>query len=316
MPSVSIVIRCLNESLHIGRLLDSVLAQTVQDVEIIVVDSGSTDGTLRIVSHYPVNLLSIRPEEFSFGRSLNIGCRAATGEFIAIVSAHVHPQNSHWLENLLSPFDDPDVALVYGKQRGDRTSKYSETQLLATWFPEQSDLRQPGPFCNNANAAIRSELWKRLPYDEELTGLEDMDWAKRARDMGHQVAYVAEAGVVHAHDESAGRIYNRYCREAIALKRVFPEERFSLGDFGRLFLANVLSDYYHAVRDRVLVGNLFGIPAFRLMQSWGAYRGFAQREAITSDLKRTFYYPNSRTNRPPEQEPSDVPAAADDSESR
>ena len=314
MPSVSIVIRSYNEDRYIGRLLDSLTRQTVEDIEIVAVDSGSTDETRAILSRYPVKLLSILPEEFSFGRSLNIGCRAATADILAIVSAHVYPRNSYWLENLLSPFADPQVALAYGKQRGDDTSKYSERQILATWFPEQSNLRQPGPFCNNANAAIRKELWEHLPYNEELTGLEDMDWAKRARDMGHHVAYVAEAEVVHVHRESPRRVYNRYRREAIALKRVFPEERFSLWDFGRLFPANVLSDYYHASRDHLLAGNLLSIPAFRLMQFWGAYRGFAQLRPITSELKRTFYYPSTRANRQHTQDQSEARFTVDDSE--
>jgi len=90
MGSVLVIIRCFNEEQHIGRLLSGILQQTVQDTEIIVVDSGSTDATLSIVVRYPVRTVSVRPEEFSFGRSLNAGCRAAEGEFIIIASAHVY----------------------------------------------------------------------------------------------------------------------------------------------------------------------------------------------------------------------------------
>ncbi|NEQ09520.1 MAG: glycosyltransferase, partial [Moorea sp. SIO4E2] len=66
MPETSIIIRCYNEEQHIGRLLSGIMQQTIQDVEIIVVDSGSTDATPSIASRYPVKLLSIKPEEFSF----------------------------------------------------------------------------------------------------------------------------------------------------------------------------------------------------------------------------------------------------------
>ena len=89
MPKVSIVIRCYNEEQHIGRLLSGLIQQTVEELEIIVVDSGSTDSTVAIASCYPIKLVSIKPEDFSFGRSLNLGCQAATGEFIVIASAHV-----------------------------------------------------------------------------------------------------------------------------------------------------------------------------------------------------------------------------------
>lgn len=288
----SIVIRCYNEEQHIGRLLSGIMQQTVRDVEIIVVDSGSTDATLSIASRYPVQILSIRPEEFSFGRSLNIGCQAASGEFIVIASAHVYPVYKDWLERLLAPFADPQVALVYGKQRGNETTKYSERQVFTKWFPNESNLCQDHPFCNNANAAIRRSVWEQSPYDETLTGLEDIDWARRALELSHKIAYAADAEVVHVHNETPRRLYNRYRREAIALKHIFPQERFSLWDFVRLFAANVVSDCYHARHDRVLWRNLTDILVFRLMQFWGTYRGFAQRGLVTSQLKQTFYYPN------------------------
>ena len=107
---VSLVIRCLNEGKHIGRLLSGVTQQSVEDVELIVVDSGSTDDTLSIVSEYSVKLLTIAPEDFSFGRSLNLGCQAATKDIIAIASAHVYPTYKDWLEQLVSPFSDPEIA--------------------------------------------------------------------------------------------------------------------------------------------------------------------------------------------------------------
>ena len=289
---ISLVIRCYNEEQHIGRLLDGVLQQTAKDVEIIVVDSGSTDETRSIASSYPVKLVTIRPEDFSFGRSLNVGCQQATGSIIVIVSAHVYPTYDDWLEQLVSPFADHRVALVYGKQRGNKITKFSEDRILHKWFPDESNLDQDHPFCNNANAAIRRSLWEELKYDEELTGLEDTDWAKRAMRLDYKISYAANTEVVHVHNEPPKGIYNRYRREAIALKRIFPEEHFGLWDFGRLFLANLVGDYRHAFSDGVLWRNLSGIFSFRLMQFWGTYRGFARQDPVTTQLKRTFYYPN------------------------
>ncbi len=293
-PRISVVIRSYNEERHIGRLLEGILQQTVQDVEIILVDSGSTDDTLTIARRYPVRILSIRPEEFSFGRSLNRGCAAANGEIIAIASAHVYPVYKDWLERLTAPFANPQVALVYGKQRGNEHSKYSEHQIFAKWFPDEPNPDQPHPFCNNANAAIRRSVWEQIPYDETLTGLEDTAWAKQALQRGYKIVYEPAAEIIHVHDETPRRIYNRYRREAMALKRIFPEERFTLWEFVRLFTANVLSDYYHAAHDGVLWRNLSSIFVFRLMQFWGTYRGFAHRAPLTSSLKHTFYYPNDR----------------------
>lgn len=295
MVKCSLVIRCYNEEQHIGRLLSGIMQQTLTDREIIIVDSGSTDATVSIASRYPVKIVSIRPEDFSFGRALNLGCRAATGDIIVIASAHVYPLYKDWLENLLYPFQRPEVALVYGRQRGNEITKYSEHQVFAKWFPETPDPSQIHPFCNNANAAIRRQVWEKLPYDETLTGLEDLDWAKRAQRLGYQIAYQPEAEIVHVHEEPFSQIYNRYRREAIALKHILPQEHFHLWDFIRLFLANTISDYYHAWCDRLLWENLTEICQFRLMQFWGTYQGFRQHGKISSKLKQTFYYPNGLT---------------------
>jgi len=75
--TISIIIRAFNEEKSIGRLLFGISQQTLSDVEVILVDSGSTDSTLAIASQYPVRIEHIDPQEFTFGRSLNRGhcCR-------------------------------------------------------------------------------------------------------------------------------------------------------------------------------------------------------------------------------------------------
>ena len=107
----SIVIRAYNEEAHIGRLLKGISQQTYGDVETILVDSGSTDRTVEIAEEYGVQIVHISPEEFTFGRSLNRGIQAAQGEFIVIVSAHCYPVYPDWLEHLLVPFENPQVAV-------------------------------------------------------------------------------------------------------------------------------------------------------------------------------------------------------------
>ncbi len=301
-PACSVVIRCRNEEMHIGRLLTGIMEQTVRGVEIIIVDSGSTDATLSIASRYPVRILHIDPGDFSFGRSLNRGCRASAAEFIVIASGHVYPVYRDWLHKLLEPFSDPQVALVYGKQRGNGTTKYSEHQIFARWYPEEPDASQKHPFCNNANAAIRRSVWQQLPYDESLTGLEDLSWARQAMESGHRIAYAAEAEVVHVHQESYSQIHNRYRREAIAMKRIFPQEHFTLWNFLSLFPSNTLSDWRHALHNRMLRQNLSSIVLFRLMQFWGTYRGYRQRSPVTEHLRRTFYYPNNAVHEPGQPE--------------
>ncbi len=294
MIKYSIIIRCFNEEQHIARLLTGITRQTVQDYEIILVDSGSTDATLSIASQFPVKVVYISPEEFSFGKALNIGCREADGEFLIFISAHCYPVYSDWLEKLTEPFSDPRVALSYGRQIGDTTTRFSEHQIFSVWFPAQSDFTKKDPFCNNANAAIRKDLWTINPYNEEITGLEDLAWSKQALEKGFLVAYSANAEIIHVHNETPIQIRNRYRREAMALKTIFPHESFSLWDFFHLFTRNVLSDASVAIHEHTFLKNCRDIITFRFMQFWGTYKGFTSRETLTKQLRRTFYYPNSR----------------------
>lgn len=264
----------------------------MEDYEIIVVDSGSTDGTLEIVRQHGVDeIVYIAPEEFSFGRALNYGCGAASGEYCAILSAHVYPKRRDWLRKLLEKFED-GIALVYGKQRGNELTTFSENEIFKQWFPDHDIDRQQHPFCNNANAAVRRELWEEYPYNERLSGLEDVAWAKQIQEVGYDISYASEAEVIHVHDETAREIYNRYRREAYAHKQIVPEQSFSILDFVRLSVLHIVSDYRAAVTSGKIWSHLLEIPKFRLLQFWGTHRGFAQEEPLSKELWQRFYYPN------------------------
>ena len=287
----SIVIRCCNEEHHIERLLQGILLQTESDVEIIAVDSGSTDSTLDILSRYPVRVLSIAPDEFSFGRSLNIGCRNANGEFLLIISAHTYPVYKNWINELISPFNDERIAMVYGKQRGDINSNYAEHQIFKRWFPDKSCMNQRHPFCNNANAAIRKETWEKNIYDETLTGLEDLDLAKRLMQQGFRIAYNASAEVIHIHNESWQRVRLRYQREAVAHRDIFPQQKFSFMDFLYYLSVNITNDLGAAFKDKTLKEHFIDIIFFRLMQFWGTFQGFNKRSPTSDALRHCFFYP-------------------------
>jgi glycosyltransferase involved in cell wall biosynthesis len=292
-PKASIVIRCYNEREHIGKLLHGIFEQKFDDFEVILVDSGSTDGTLEIASQYPIEqVVHIPPEKFSFGRALNYGCEAADGEYCVFISAHCYPKRVNWLECLLEKFEDENVAMVYGKQRGGGPTKFSERQIFRRWFPDKDINYQLTPFANNANAAIRRELWEEYPYNEQLTGLEDLDWGKRIKEEGYEISYASDAEIIHIHDESLKEIYNRYRREAIAHKQIISDQEFTFLDFANSFLRNTVSDYRSALKEGMLLRNIQSIPLFRFLQFWGTYRGFKQDDTISERLRKRFYYPD------------------------
>jgi rhamnosyltransferase len=105
---------------------------------------------------------------------------------------------------------------------------------------------------------------------------------------------VAEAEVVHVHQETPRGVFNRYRRETMAVKRIHPEAHFNLYDFTRLTTMNILSDLYHAARERVLWRNIASIFWFRLMQFHGTRLGYRESGQLTPQLRETFYYARER----------------------
>ncbi|WP_290727317.1 glycosyltransferase family 2 protein [Gordonia sp. UBA6683] len=286
---ISAVVRCLNEVDHIDRLVFGLRSQTLKVDEIVFVDSGSTDGTLEVIERLGDVIVHIDPSEFSFGRSLNLGIQHASGDLVLICSAHVYPSHDNWVEKLAEPFAKPDVAYVYGRQIGDHRTKFSEVRVMKSWFPPVSSDAQSYPFANNANAMIRRSVWAEREFDETLTGLEDIEWARYVLESDKSLAYSATACVYHVHEESWAKIRNRYRREAIAYKRIFPSSDMSLLSAVSLFVSSVCLDILASVKARQRA-SLSNIVLFRMNQFIGAWRGFADGLPDAQLLAR-FYYP-------------------------
>lgn len=289
--NVSVVIRSYNEERHIGRLLAGIAEQTIAPQEVIVVDSGSSDRTVEIAHSFGARVVHIDKKEFTFGRALNVGCAAASGDILLFASAHVYPTYRNWIEMLLAPFVNPQVVLCYGRQRGNHLTKFSEHQVFTKWYPAISVCPQRNYFCNNANCAVRRNAWERQHFDETLSGLEDLAWAKAAQARGGWLAYQAQAEVVHVHEESWLHVRNRYRREAMAMAHIDEKARFSLLDFASLLAANVWADCREAARRRVLFSELKSILLFRFNQMWGNYLGHNGPSEVTAELRKLFYFP-------------------------
>src|SRR5256884_2984105 len=234
MPETSIIIRTYNEERHLPELFRCFAAQEYRSFETVVVDSGSIDRTRDIASGYADRLISIRKHDFSFGYSLNEGIRNSTGRFIAIISAHAMPGNTSWLANLVQPLRDPATAMVYGRQQGVTQSKFGEfLDFTRTFGLKRKVLKPPKFLANNANSAIRRDLWDQYAFDETLPGLEDVDWAKHWMEEGYLVVYEPSASIRHIHDETWSQVRHRYYREGqaarwigITSRRHLPRELF------------------------------------------------------------------------------------------
>lgn len=311
---ISVVFRSLNEEKWLGAALEGCRRQKTPDadVEIILVDSGSTDGTLGIAEAHGARIVHIKKHDFTFGRSLNYGCAAATGDYLVFISAHCIPAHERWLANLAAPLIHGDVDYVYGRQLGHDVTRFSEHQVFAQYYADHDKVPQADIFCNNANAAIRRALWEKHRFDEAATGLEDLILAKAVAKEGGRIGYVADAPVIHIHEETLNQVKRRYYREALTLREIMPEVHFNFGDFLRYFTAGVFHDFSEALTHNVFWKEAAGIVGFRFMQYWGTLRGHNEHRALSRAQKESYYYPRPRRGAPrADAEVRPSPALAD-----
>ena len=208
----SVVIRAKNEARYIGEVLEAIFRQEGADpFEVILVDSGSTDGTLEIVRRFPIKLIEIPPETFTYGRALNIGIAEASGDYIASLSAHSTPAHEGWLANLVGPFKNPRVAGVVGRQCPRENASFLDLlgMRLTGLTGERPELRERNPRFSNANSGLRRALWQRVPFDEQVAGAEDFAWARTMQELGYLIAYEPGAAAYHSHAEPIGKHLRR-----------------------------------------------------------------------------------------------------------
>lgn len=273
MPDVSIVVRAFNEERHLPALFDGIDAQRYRDFEVILVDSGSFDHSREIGVARGARLVTLKPEDFTFGHSLNEGIRQAQGRFIAIVSAHTKPMHEDWLGNLVAPLRDERTAMVYGMQRGVAESKFGECRDFERTFGRAPrELVPPHYFANNANSAIRRDLWERHGFDESLPGLEDIAWAKHWMTEGFRVIYQPTAGIFHIHTETWPQVRRRYYREGQAARWIGVRSRRDLAGEVVRETASLIGDIV-AAGSRGAFGALGEIVRFRYEKLRGTVGG-------------------------------------------
>jgi len=211
-PAVSVVVRTRNEARWIGRCLAAVCAQDYPDYEVVVVDNESIDETLAIVGRFRCEVTGIPEKDFSHGRSINLGISTARGALVAIISGHCIPTHDRWLRRLVAAFGDPDLAGVYGRQEPlPDTSPFDKRDLWNS-FGLDRRVQKQDYFFHNANSMIRRDVWERVPFNEQLSGVEDRDWAKRVLALGYSIAYEPAASVYHFHGINHGQDEARAAR--------------------------------------------------------------------------------------------------------
>ncbi len=219
-PEVSVFIPVKNEEKNLPKLLGMIYSQkTDRPFEVVVIDSGSTDGTLEILKQYAVRVYQIPPEEFNHGQTRNQGVEKCHGEHVLLMSADALPTREDWLEKILRNFEDPKVAGVYCRQMPYDNARALIKRRIESYFGPRTerivkslknpkDYEQMSPqekfeFCafDDVCSCLRKNVWETYKYDE-VDFAEDLTWSRKVLLAGYKIVYEPEAMVIHSHNKT------------------------------------------------------------------------------------------------------------------
>jgi rhamnosyltransferase len=239
---VSVAIPVLDGGPELQRTLDAVRAQRLdRAVELVICDSGSTDGSLELARRHADTVIEIARAEFGHGRTRNLLMERCAGSHVAFLTQDAVPAGAQWLARLLSGFDlAADVGLVYGPYRPRPGASPMVARELTEWFASLSPggepridrvdpARSPGGrlsllgapgFFTDANGCVARAAWERVPF-ADVPYAEDQRLAVDMLRAGIAKVYVPEAAVVHSHEYSALDWMRRSFDEARGLADVY-----------------------------------------------------------------------------------------------
>jgi len=199
LKKCSIIIRTKNEERWISSCLKAVFNQTYKNIEVIIVDNESTDRTINKTKQFD-NIKYVSISRYLPGNSLNKGIDSSTGDYIVCLSGHCIPVNEYWLENLVNTLEESEnYAGVYGRQEPMSFSTPSDKRDLLLVFGLDRKIQSYDSFFHNANSIIRKSLWDKIPFDNEVTNIEDRIWGQEMLNLGYQLMYEPTASVFHYH---------------------------------------------------------------------------------------------------------------------
>lgn len=210
MARVSIVVRTHNEEEWIGQCLRKVSEQTIDDVEVILVDNKSTDKTVAKARNVRPDLTILEIEDYLPGLALNMGFEEADSDFVVCLSAHCVPVDDYWLESLLDNFEGSDnIAGVYGRQVPVESSDPVDKRDLIRTFGLERRVQEQDTFFHNANSMVRRSVWEDHPFKEDVTNIEDQIWGNEVINADYRLVYEPDAAVYHHHGINQGNDQRR-----------------------------------------------------------------------------------------------------------
>jgi rhamnosyltransferase len=229
---ISVVIPIKNGGTDLVRCLEAIRRQRIdEEVEVVVVDSGSSDGSPRRAESFGARVHSISPGEFHHGRTRNVGAELARGDVLVFTSQDAYALDEHWLANLTSPLTSGGcVAGVYGRQLPHWDARPPERFFLDfVYGPEprvqhlerEEELSFEVTLFSNVNSALPRRIWQEYPFAEDIIMSEDQEWSRRVLLAGMTIVYEPTATVHHSHTYSVAGAMRRFFDSGVSAENSY-----------------------------------------------------------------------------------------------
>jgi rhamnosyltransferase len=278
-PPVSIIMRSYNEAWALRETLPALQAQQFRNWELIVIDSGSTDGSQELIrAAQPYRFIQITPAEYNPSRVMNQGLQLARTEFGIFLNADATPQGPHWLRPLVEALQDPRVAACFSRQipRPDCQAVFACDYERC--FGPQRDSANWDHFFSMVSSGLRKDVWSKRGFREDLQYAEDDEYTRWCRSQGYSVAYVPDSVAMHSHNYTPEQARKRSHGDARAIGQAWTSSPAEF-NWMKTVALGWLSDLQHDLRYCARTGRLAELPhaaRIRWQQRRGKLAGFRQ----------------------------------------
>jgi rhamnosyltransferase len=279
---ISIVIPVKNGGDDLRRCLDAIATQRVDDeVEVVVVDSGSTDGSDTLAEAAGARVHRIPPEEFNHGGTRNLGASLARGDILVFTSQDAHAEGDDWLARLTEPLRDPVVAGAYARQVAHEGAKPPEEFFLDYLYGPKArvqraasevELSMETTLFSNVASAIRRELFEKFRFVDDINMSEDQEWSRRVLLEGYAIAYEPRAVVRHSHDYNLRAAFRRFYESGYSSRRAYASEAGSLVVVARRWWSMIRAELVW-LRERGLLRSLPYVALYEGAKAAGLVTG-------------------------------------------
>ena len=228
---ISVVIPVKDGGADLRRCLERLAAQRIDDeVEVVVVDSGSRDGSADLARAAGARVHEIPPQEFNHGATRNLGASLARGDVLVFTSQDAYAADDRWLARLTAPLAEPQVGGAYGRQVAHEDATPPERYFMDFLYgPEPrtqraataAELSMETTLFSNVCSAMRREVFEAFPFVDDIIMSEDQEWSRRVLLVGYELRYVADAVVHHSHPYTLRQAFRRFFDSGVSAERAY-----------------------------------------------------------------------------------------------